>query len=112
MRQVEFVVKAGFTGAFFYIGNEDGAPQHAELIAAHARAMKKVDPTLKAFWNDNDLSPDHLTAFLKTAVSPPIICSSSLRILCQMTAAPRHSIANHTNSTQHAPRCHHALRAG
>ena len=32
-----------------YIGNEDGAPQHAELIGAHARAMKAVDPTLQAF---------------------------------------------------------------
>jgi hypothetical protein len=67
VRQVEYVVQAGFSGAFWYIGNEDGAPQHAELIVAHARAMKQVDPTLKAFWNDNDLSPDHLTAFLKTA---------------------------------------------
>jgi hypothetical protein len=44
---VTFVVHAGFTGAFWYIGNEDGAPQHAALIAEHARAMKKVDPTLK-----------------------------------------------------------------
>ena len=39
--------------------------QHAELIGAHARAMKAVDPTLQAFWNDNALSPEHLTAFLK-----------------------------------------------
>jgi hypothetical protein len=44
--------------------SEDGAPQHASLIAAHARAMKEVDPSLKAFWNDNDLSPSHLKAFL------------------------------------------------
>jgi hypothetical protein len=75
VRQVEFVVKEGFPGAFWYtwrstrpaehwsatlslrvrlyrryIGNEDGAPQHAALIAEHARAMKAVDPTLKAFW--------------------------------------------------------------
>jgi hypothetical protein len=67
VRQVQFVVEAGFTGAFWYIGNEDGAPQHAALIAEHARAMKQVDPTLKAIWNDNDLSPIHLTSFLKTA---------------------------------------------
>ncbi len=67
VRQVEFVVKAGFAGAFWYIGNEDGAPQHAALIAEHARAMKEVDPTLKAIWNDNALSPAHLTDFLKTA---------------------------------------------
>ena len=88
VRQVQFVVKAGFPGALWcecpprhsgklakthkewlgvsrYIGNEDGAPQHAELIGAHARAMKAVDPTLQAFWNDNALSPEHLTAFLK-----------------------------------------------
>ena len=67
VRQVQFVAKAGFTGAFWYIGNEDGAPQHAALIAEHARAMKRVDPTLKAIWNDNGLSPAHLTEFLKTA---------------------------------------------
>eukprot|EP01050_Picozoa_sp_SAG11_P025607 SAG11_NODE_5838_length_1452_cov_0.980044_1_plen_122_part_00 len=29
--------------------------------------MKAVDPSLKAFWNDNDLSPSHLKAFLQTA---------------------------------------------
>ena len=27
--------------------------------------MKAADPTLQAFWNDNALSPEHLTAFLK-----------------------------------------------
>jgi hypothetical protein len=59
-RQVRFVVAAGFSGAFYYIGNEDGAPNHATLIAQHARAMKAIDPTLKAFWNDNDLNPTSL----------------------------------------------------
>eukprot|EP01048_Picozoa_sp_COSAG05_P021490 COSAG05_NODE_3970_length_1744_cov_4.354407_1_plen_495_part_10 len=64
VRQVQFVVNAGFKGAFWYIGNEDQAPGHAALIASHARAMKHVDPTLKAIWNDNNLSPERLTAFL------------------------------------------------
>ena len=53
VRQVQYVVKAGFPGAFWYIGNEDGAPRHAELIGAHARAMKSIDSSLKAFWNDS-----------------------------------------------------------
>lgn len=40
--QVAHVVARGHTGAFWYVGNEDGAPQHATDIAAHARAMKQV----------------------------------------------------------------------
>lgn len=31
----------------------------------HARAMKKVDPTMKIFWNDNDLDAEKITDFLK-----------------------------------------------
>lgn len=59
--QVKYVVSQGFPGAFWYIGNEDGAPQHATLIAEHCRAIKAVDPTLKCGWNDNNLNPDSLT---------------------------------------------------
>ena len=47
-----------------YVGNEDGAPEHAALIARHARAMKTVDPLMKVFWNDNGLEPAALQAFL------------------------------------------------
>jgi hypothetical protein len=47
VRQVAHVAARGFTGGFWYIGNEDGAPQHAALIAEHALAMKAVDPTMK-----------------------------------------------------------------
>lgn len=69
VRQVKFVVDAGFRGSFWYIGNEDGAPQHPDMIAQVAHAMKAVDPTLKAFWNDNDLNPASLKAFLAAAGS-------------------------------------------
>jgi hypothetical protein len=65
VRQVAFVKAAGFPGAFYYIGNEDGAPRYADLIRAHAQAMKAVDPTLKVFWNDNGLGPAGLQKFLK-----------------------------------------------
>lgn len=36
VRQVEYVVARGFRGAFYYIGNEDGAnvPAHTEQIAS------------------------------------------------------------------------------
>eukprot|EP00041_Stephanoeca_diplocostata_P035070 m.1224826 g.1224826 ORF g.1224826 m.1224826 type:complete len:595 (+) comp24627_c0_seq9:70-1854(+) len=67
VRQVEYVVARGFRGAFYYIGNEDGAsiPAHTEQIANHARAMKQVDPTIKIFWNDNDLNAGKIANFLK-----------------------------------------------
>ena len=66
VRQVQFAVQRGFTGAFWYIGNEDGAqkPQNTLRIAEHVRAMKAVDASLKAFWNDNDIQPNDLRAFL------------------------------------------------
>ena len=72
VRQVQFVVKAGFPGAFWYIGNEDSAPKYPALIARHATAMKAVDPTLKCFWNDNDVGPDALKAFL-AATGPGVM---------------------------------------
>eukprot|EP00041_Stephanoeca_diplocostata_P035067 m.1225077 g.1225077 ORF g.1225077 m.1225077 type:complete len:73 (+) comp24627_c0_seq23:37-255(+) len=39
-----------------------------ELVIAlthHARAMKQVDPTIKIFWNDNDLDAEKIANFLK-----------------------------------------------
>ena len=69
VRQVQHVVGRGFTGGLWYIGNEDNAQDHAELIAAHARAMKAVDSTIRVFWNDNSLSPALLKRFLSTAGS-------------------------------------------
>mmetsp|Transcript_22243 Transcript_22243/g.63118 ORF Transcript_22243/g.63118 Transcript_22243/m.63118 type:complete len:576 (+) Transcript_22243:67-1794(+) len=65
LRQVRFVLDRGFPGAFYYIGNEDLAMKYAERIKNHALAMKKVDPTMKVFWNNNDMSPSNLKAFLK-----------------------------------------------
>ena len=71
VRQVQFAVQRGFTGAFWYIGNEDdaGKIENTLRIAEHVRAMKAVDPTLKAFWNDNDIQPSDLRAFLKATGS-------------------------------------------
>ena len=64
VKQVQYVVSRGFEGAIWYIGNEDGAPQHASQIRAHAEAMKEVDPTLLAFYNDNALDGKALKKFL------------------------------------------------
>ena len=64
VRQVRHVLAAGFAGAFYYVGNEDGAPRYAERIAAHARAMRAADPSCKIFWNDNGVNPASLTKFL------------------------------------------------
>jgi hypothetical protein len=69
VRQVKFVVDAGFPGSFWYIGNEDGAPEHPDMIAQVAHAIKAVDPKLKAFWNDNGLNPASLKAFLQATGS-------------------------------------------
>ncbi len=56
---VQYVVDAGYPGAFYYIGNEDmfqvgGVYSSATNFIAHAAAMKAVDPTIKIFWNDNE----------------------------------------------------------
>ena len=66
VRQVQFAMQRGFRGAFWYVGNEDQAAklENTLRIAHHVRAMKAVDPTLKAFWNDNDIQPNDLHAFL------------------------------------------------
>merc|ERR1712232_1333393 len=67
VRQVQHVKGRGFKGAFWYIGNEDRADLHAAEIAAHARAMKSIDPDIKVFWNDNNQSPSRLKSFLAEA---------------------------------------------
>ena len=64
VRQVRHVVKRGFPGALWYIGNEDAALGNAEALAAHARAMRAVDPTAKIFFNENAITPASLERFL------------------------------------------------
>ena len=64
VRQVQHVVARGFSGALWYVGNEDGSVEHAAAWAAHARAMRAVDPKMAIFFNDNDLKPAALTKFL------------------------------------------------
>ena len=63
-RQVRHVVARGFPGALWYVGNEDDALQHGDTIAAHAHAMRAVDPTAKILFNDNGLQPKQLERFL------------------------------------------------
>jgi hypothetical protein len=69
VRQVQFAVKQGFPGSFYYIGNEECQEScvgdHADLIARHAKAMKAVDPTMKTLWNENEIKPGYLAGFLK-----------------------------------------------
>lgn len=69
VRQVKFVVQQGFSGAFWYIGNEDNAGEYANTlrIVQHVKAMKAVDPTLKALWNENGITPDALIKFLNVS---------------------------------------------
>ena len=70
VRQVQFVLAYGttqqFEGAFWYIGNEDNAYGHIEVFTEHAVAMKKIDPTMKLFWNDNAMDAEKLDEFLSS----------------------------------------------
>ena len=43
---------------------QSSSGKYASLIAEHARAMKLVDPTLKAFWNDNGPSTPPLRVLI------------------------------------------------
>jgi hypothetical protein len=66
---VQYVVDAGYPGAFYYIGNEDmfqvgGVYSSATNFIAHAAAMKTVDPTLRIFWNDNGADPNQMKNWL------------------------------------------------
>lgn len=68
-RMVAYVKQRGFAGVDWYLGNEEigaygGVEAFAKVFARHARAMKAVDPTLRAFWNDNDGDPRRILAFL------------------------------------------------
>ena len=69
VRQVEFTVAAGFPGAYYYIGNEecqtDCSGFHADRIAAHAVAMKAVDPTIKTMFSSNEIRPHVLEKVMK-----------------------------------------------
>ena len=67
-RLVRAVLSAGFRGAFYYIGNEDGAimPRNLALIRAHALAIKRIDPLAKTFFNSNGISGSALQKALAT----------------------------------------------
>ena len=66
---VAYAREAGFGGADWYLGNEDigyygGVAAYARIFAAHAKAMKAVDPSIKLFWNDNEGDPEAIRTFL------------------------------------------------
>ncbi|MCG8371211.1 MAG: hypothetical protein MJA32_11945 [Proteobacteria bacterium] len=68
-RMVEYVRDRGFPGADWYLGNEEihfhgGIRAYAETFRRHAAAMKRVDPAIRVFWNDNAGSPDRIREFL------------------------------------------------
>ena len=67
---VRYVRQRGFGGADWYIGNEDihqhgGIEAFAEVFALHAEAMKREDPEIKIFWNDNPGNPERIKRFLR-----------------------------------------------
>ncbi len=69
---VRYVKSKGFSGAFYYIGNEDmhaagGLKAAAEAFVDHAKAMKAVDANIKIFWNDNYINPQRLKEYLSIA---------------------------------------------
>eukprot|EP00448_Togula_jolla_P017521 CAMPEP_0170575298 /NCGR_PEP_ID=MMETSP0224-20130122/3790_1 /TAXON_ID=285029 /ORGANISM="Togula jolla, Strain CCCM 725" /LENGTH=427 /DNA_ID=CAMNT_0010898075 /DNA_START=153 /DNA_END=1436 /DNA_ORIENTATION=+ len=65
VRQVEFVVSHGFRGAWYYVGNEDNVGHYWDRWRAHVTAMKRVDPTMRVFFNNNKLNPKLLTRALQ-----------------------------------------------
>lgn len=68
--EVRYVDQHGFSGCFWYIGNEEnghykgGNKTYAKNFAKHAVAMKAVDPKIKIFWNQNNARPKQIAAFL------------------------------------------------
>jgi hypothetical protein len=69
-KMVQYVKDAGLGGAFWYLGNEggNGTPANeANLFKQHAQAMKKVDPTIKCMFNENNLTPQYLENYLAIA---------------------------------------------
>lgn len=70
--QVKYIVSKGFTGAFYYLGNEDmddmgGVEDAATIFVRHAREIKRVDPSAKLLWNDNSVNKARLRKFLAIA---------------------------------------------
>ena len=68
-RMVEYVRDEGFSGADWYLGNEEihlhgGIESYAKTFRRHAAAMKDVDPAIGVFWNDNAGDPHRIREFL------------------------------------------------
>lgn len=66
---VRYVAAKGFGAADWYIGNEDihhhgGIEAFAAVFAEHALAMKREDPEIRVFWNDNPGDPRRIRRFL------------------------------------------------
>ncbi len=68
-RMVQYVKDRGYGGALWYIGNEEeseqgGIAKYAKTFAAHAKAMKAVDPNILIFWNNNGANRSSIQRFL------------------------------------------------
>lgn len=66
---VAYVKKKGYGGGFWYIGNEEahlhgGVVEYAKVFKVHAEAMKKIDPKIKIFWNQNSANEKSIKLFL------------------------------------------------
>ena len=66
---VRYVAAKGFGAADWYIGNEDihhhgGIEAFANVFAEHVLAMKREDPEIRVFWNDNPGDPQRIRRFL------------------------------------------------
>lgn len=65
-RLVQYVVSRGYTGVFYYIGNEDAvtSDDNHPRWKAHVAAVKAVDPSCKTIFNQNGLGSSGLQRFL------------------------------------------------
>lgn len=68
--QIQYIVDAGYTGAVYYIGNEEdhrqGGPDGAAYIdMLHAQAIKAIDPTCKIIWNNNGANGQNVRRMLE-----------------------------------------------
>jgi hypothetical protein len=69
VRCVEYCKDNGYNVKFWYLGNEIhgrlGIERYAELVRDHALAMKKVDPDILVWPNENELTDEDLKVYLE-----------------------------------------------
>ncbi|WP_136063307.1 hypothetical protein [Pontiella sulfatireligans] len=76
---VQYVKDSGYPGAEYYIGNEDmwelcllddgvaSVTEGAGFFVQYAQAMKAVDPNIRVYWNNNNITSDNLLELLAVA---------------------------------------------